>query len=83
MQTQINIKLLFFGFCRDLAGIGQIEMVVDNSSSVFDVLSKLRKLYPGFVRLNLQHAVNEEYVDDSMTLKDGDQLAIFTAVSGG
>jgi len=28
-------------------------------------------------------AVNQEYAGDAMPLKDGDEVAIFTAVSGG
>lgn len=83
MQSQINIRFLFFGLCRDLVGSGRMEMTVNNPSTVADVLSMLRKLYPNLARPNLLSAVNEKYVDDWTTLKDGDEVAIFTAVSGG
>jgi molybdopterin converting factor small subunit len=39
--------------------------------------------HPGLGIRRLLFAVNEEYVSPTARLKDGDELAIFTAVSGG
>ena len=60
-----------------------MEMTVSSPSTIADVLSLLRKLYPDLARPILLSALNEKYVDEWTTLKDGDEVAVFTAVSGG
>lgn len=83
MQTQININFLLFGVCRDLVGRSRLEMKVNHRSTVAEAVSIIREHFPGLERPNLLFAVNEEYVNDQTMLQDGDELAIFTAVSGG
>lgn len=83
MQSQITLKLLFFGLCRELVGSGRLELTVADPSTVSDVLSEIKKQYPNLARPHLLNAVNEKYVDDRTILQDGDEVAIFTAVSGG
>jgi len=39
--------------------------------------------YPALRRHKLLFSVNQEYVSDDVTLNDGDEVGIFTAVSGG
>lgn len=83
MPNQINIEFLFFGLLRDLLGASRVGMTIENGSNLADAILKLRKLYPHLERGNLLHAVNEKYVTDHTRLCDGDEVAIFTPVSGG
>ena len=48
-----------------------------------DIVDRLVKEHPALSRHKLLFAVNQEYVASDTPLKNGDELAIFTAVSGG
>lgn len=80
MSIQINI--LFFGAAADAAG--RREMVLETSAETTDAL--FREVVEAFPKLSahkLLFALNADYADGSETLRNGDDLAIFTAVSGG
>ncbi|MDM7923475.1 MAG: MoaD/ThiS family protein [Pyrinomonadaceae bacterium] len=79
----MEIKLLFFGATADAAGTRLDRLVVEEGSSIRGTMVKIADKYPPLKNHKLNFAVNEEYVDQSEILKDGDELAIFTAVSGG
>ena len=46
-------------------------------------VESLTARYPALAAHKLLTAVNEEYADPDTILNDGDEIAIFTAVSGG
>jgi molybdopterin converting factor small subunit len=79
----MKINILFFGATADLTGFRRIERTVHSPISADDVLKQLRDEYPNFKDHKLLFAVNEEYAALDFKLKDGDELAVFTAVSGG
>lgn len=83
MSNRIKIRILLFGLPRDLVGTGQLDLNVNDPSSVSEALSLLEGTYPSLRNATLLHAVNENYVEGNSVLKHGDELAIFTAVSGG
>ena len=77
------VRVLFFGATADLAGERTVELDLPNSSTVLEALSTITNRHNAFANHKLLFAVNQEYVPTNMRLKDGDELAIFTAVSGG
>ncbi len=79
----MTIKLLFFGATAGIVGKRRVELECEGRTAVEDVLARLSGDYPAFRLHRLLFAVNEEYVDGSHVLDDGDALAVFTAVSGG
>ncbi|MBA3353023.1 MAG: MoaD/ThiS family protein [Blastocatellia bacterium] len=79
----MRVRVLFFGATAALVGMRDIETTIDTSDSPADILKRFTAMYPELGSLRLLIAVNEEYVNEDSKLKDGDEVAIFTAVSGG
>jgi len=77
------IKVLFFGGAAVAAGTRQTAIEDAEGSTAGEVIERLRGDYPELARQKLLFAVNEEYVDPSTKLEEGNEFAIFTAVSGG
>jgi|RhiMethySRZTD1v2_1073278.scaffolds.fasta_scaffold1592244_2 molybdopterin synthase sulfur carrier subunit len=77
------IRILLFGATADAAGSREFDINIDGDASVEAILESLKMDHPPLSRLRLITAVNEEYADVTTMLNDGDELAIFTAVSGG
>jgi molybdopterin converting factor small subunit len=83
MSETIRVKVLFFGAVADEVGRRVDELEVrtgDPSKSIFD---RLLSDYPSLSTHKLLFSVNQNYATGKETLKTGDELAIFTAVSGG
>ena len=79
----MKIRVLFFGATAAAAATREVETVLESTASTADLVAHLVSRYPKLQSHNLLFAVNEQYVDSTTTLKDGDELAIFTPVSGG
>ncbi len=81
----MQVNLLFFATLKDIVGSRQLQMEVPSGTTVGGLLSQLEATFPrlkDYRRVALT-AVNEEYVDETGHLKDGDEVAIFPPVSGG
>jgi molybdopterin converting factor small subunit len=78
----MKIKVLFFGATADAAGKREM-MFKTSASDAGSALSEIVGTMPSLATHKLLFAVNEAYVDRSAILNEGDELAIFTAVSGG
>lgn len=81
METKI--KLLLFGPTADLLGGRHFDVEMPDAKKVSDIVDQLHASHPALDSHKLLFAVNQEYVPHDTELKDGDELAIFTAVSGG
>ena len=79
----MTVKLLFFGSTADAVGSRELEMPSDQETTAKSLVDQLSQRHPALASHKLLIAVNEEYVDADSTLNDGDEIAIFTAVSGG
>ena len=73
-------RLLFFGATADIVGSREIERHASTSS---ELLSDLVAEFPRLSSHKLLLSVNREYVREDAPLLDSDEVAIFTAVSGG
>lgn len=80
----MRVKVLYFSSVKDKLGI-QSEEIEFKGNTIADLKHFLAEKYPQ-IKENLEKvmfAVNEEYADPSINLKDGDTVAIIPPVSGG
>ena len=80
----MKIQLLFFGITTDLTGRNSQPFEMPENTSIKDLKNKLILEYPNLKNIDeYAIAVNEEYANDNLIIKDGDVVAIITPVSGG
>ena len=61
----------------------EVEIELNEDSKAADAFGEIVGKFPRLARHKLLFAVNQEYANGDEIVKDGDELAIFTAVSGG
>lgn len=81
----MKVNVLFFGATADAVGEKEIEFETEKSEKAETVFGEILETFPGLKPYgkSLLFSVNQEYSDGSETVREGDELAIFTAVSGG
>jgi molybdopterin synthase catalytic subunit len=81
----MNIKVLFFGLTRDLTGFNQEQVNLPEGESLDSLWRRYESRFPRLKELSpsLLAAVNEEIVERSSPLRDGDEVAFMPPVSGG
>ncbi len=78
-----QVKILFFGVTADITKMREMKLTITPNAQVKDVLEKIVDDFPALKKHKLFIAVNQEYAKRDLILHDGDEVAIFTAVSGG
>lgn len=79
----MQIEITAFGIAKDILKQKQMSLALDGDS-VGDLRDQLIKAYPEFEKLrSLKFAVNADYVDDSHTLSEQDEVVLIPPVSGG
>ena len=79
------VRVLFFAALREKAGVSEVMTEIPEGASAHDLLESVALRFPA-VRPAvpvIRMAVNEAYADSSVTLKEGDEVALITPVSGG
>lgn len=79
----MKVSVLFFGATADEAGTREIEIDLADHAKAEEVFGEIVNKYPRLAQHKLLFAVNQEYAGGDEIIKDGDELAVFTAVSGG
>lgn len=79
----MKVKVLFFGATADAAGKHFQELEVSNGTRSREVFDRVLGEYPSLSSHKLLFSVNQEYANGNETINDNDELAVFTAVSGG
>ena len=81
----MRIQLLLFAVYRDLTGVDELAVDVEDGSSAAAALASVRERYPRFAALPERPvvAINREYALLDATLADGDELALLPPVAGG
>jgi len=81
----MQVRLLFFATLKDIVGSRELRVDVPTDTTVGGLLTQLETTYPRLkdYRPIVLTAVNEEYVDKSARISEGDEVAIFPPVSGG
>ncbi|MGI9034703.1 MAG: MoaD/ThiS family protein [Pyrinomonadaceae bacterium] len=79
----MKVQVLFFGATADEVGEREINFDLKENSKAADAFARVIEKFPQLEKHTLLFAVNQEYSDGGETINDGDELAVFTAVSGG
>ena len=79
----MKVQVLFFGATAEAVGERTIEFDLESDARASTAFERIISAFPQLEKHSLLFAVNEEYARGDESLKDGDELAIFTAVSGG
>jgi len=77
------VKILFFGVTADIVGKRQISFSPHGNDTAADVFKAVISDHPQLQNHKLLFSVNQEFASGSELIRDGDELAVFTAVSGG
>jgi len=84
-RSPASVRVLLFSVLREKLGVKELEIPLNDSTTVADLLRQLSdlspeiSLYSGMIRV----AVNQVYVDEQATVRPGDEVALITPVSGG
>lgn len=80
-----TLHVLLFSVLRERVGRATLTIDVDHPLTGEALLDRLAGQYPAVAALRpvIRLAVNEVYVQGSVELHDGDEVALITPVSGG
>ena len=81
----IKVKILFFASMRSLTKKKSQEIELPEDALISDLKVELIKHYPRLerpIKATLA-AVNREFANEMTALADGDEVALFSHVSGG
>jgi MoaE-MoaD fusion protein len=81
----MQIRVLFFGVLRELAGKPSDSISLPENSTLADVLTHYELLIPRLkdAETSLAMSVNQEYAGLATRLRPGDEVALLPPVSGG
>ena len=81
----MKVNVLFFGATADATGQKEIQFETAENEKAENVFGEIVDSYPKLKDYgkSLLFSVNQEYSDGGEIVRDGDELAVFTAVSGG
>jgi molybdopterin converting factor small subunit len=79
----MTVEILFFGATAEAAGLRKTEMEMSEGIAAREALGRIVSTFPDLEKHSLLFAVNQEYSSGDEKIKAGDELAVFTAVSGG
>ena len=82
-EAAVEIEILLFGATADAVGARRLRRSVSIEMNASNLLAQLKIEFPGIATHNLLLSINQEYANGDETIRDGDEVAIFTAVSGG
>jgi molybdopterin converting factor subunit 1 len=84
-DSRMNVTVRFFARAKDLAGVDQVEVNLDEPVTVGDLRQRLLQKYPQLAPMAsvLLVAVNSMYANDPTMLVNGVEVAVFPPVSGG
>lgn len=82
----MKVQVLFFGATAEATGKREIEFSLEENVNADQAFATILKSFPSLrqnFKDSLLFAVNQEYAGGDKVIKNGDELAVFTAVSGG
>lgn len=79
----MKVQVLFFGATAEAVGEREIEIDLETETKSAVAFKQIVSAYPNLQKHTLLFALNQQYADGSEMLNAGDELGIFTAVSGG
>ena len=79
----MKVSVLFFGATAAVTNKRQLQVDESEEARAKQVFDQLLAEYPGLTSHRLLFSINQEYATGDEILRDGDELAVFTEVSGG
>lgn len=79
----MKIQVLFFGATANTIGQRSVEKSLPDGSTAKMAFDELKSQFPQLTTHKLLYSLNQSYADGDEIVRDGDEFAIFTAVSGG
>ncbi len=79
----MRVRVLYFGVLKDGFGCEGEWVELADGASVADVVRVCRERFVAAPWESIAVAVNREYAQGSVLLKDGDEVALLPPVSGG
>jgi molybdopterin converting factor small subunit len=79
----LKVNVLFFGATAGVVGKRLIEMDFPEDLNAKQAFDRVVEEFPTLAKHKLLCSVNQKYAVGDEALNEGDELAIFTAVSGG
>lgn len=79
----MKLNVLFFGATADIVGKRRIEIPLTGDMRAGTLFEQILTEFPRLKEHCLLFSINQEYAGEEKIVGDGDELAIFTAVSGG
>jgi len=81
----MKIRLLYFAVLRDITGKSEEIVDLPEGTRASEIWERLRGKHDQLAAYERppMTAVNEEYVDASSALRDGDEVAFIPPVAGG
>ena len=79
----MGITVLFFGATADIAGKRRQEIEAPEGELASNVFDSILAAYPRLTDHKLHLSVNQQFAMGDEVVRDGDEIAIFTTVSGG
>ena len=79
----MKLTVKFFARYREITGNDEVEIDVEDGSTVAGLIARLAEEYPGFPADPHMVAVNAEYIEGDAALNLGDEVAFFPPFSGG
>jgi molybdopterin converting factor subunit 1 len=76
----MDVTVKLFAGLRERAGADEVPLTLPDGARVAEALVQLSEVTAGFP---VVMAVNQEYADESVVLRAGDELALIPPVSGG
>ncbi len=80
----MKLTILAFGITKDIVGSRTIDLELPENATVNELKQTLTNQFPKFGDLSsLRIAVNNEYGNTNVVLKENDEVALIPPVSGG
>jgi len=81
----MQVRILFFGMLKDLAGRGSDLLNLPEDATLGDVFTHYEELIPrlGTLAPSIAISINQEFAGPDSNLKEGDEIAFLPPVSGG
>ena len=77
----MKVKVLFFSAAAETTGTGSMHL--EHVHATDQAIAQLLEKFPGLKGMNCRFALNKVILNENVTMKDGDELAVLPPFSGG
>tara|TARA_X000001036_G_scaffold429939_1_gene461891 strand:- start:1828 stop:2079 length:252 start_codon:yes stop_codon:yes gene_type:complete len=83
MKNILQIRVIYFAKLRDLIGLEEEILSIEEGDDPSDVLASINKKHKIDIGANFKIAVNDEFSRWDIKLNNGDRLVFIPPVTGG